>query len=154
MLRPRAIRWTHDMRDKETNLIKQLNPMSVRRLHDSKEFRAIHGAASGDPQLLLAEASDNRYYGRHWQPWERLLVNGKMLVDSVEKSWPNMDTDLAEARFGHDWLMGCGTSNALTTQILRDPLNLTGRTSPRASTSRPSSKTSRGRPRSPTGRSS
>ena len=51
-------------------------------------------------------------------------MNGKMLVDSVGKSWPNMDTDLADARFGHDWLMGCGTSNALTTQILRDPLNL------------------------------
>ena len=73
LLRPRSMRWSHDGREGETDLMKQLNTRFVQQLLNSEEFQAFHGTANGDPVLLLADLSDSRQTNRRWQPWEKLL---------------------------------------------------------------------------------
>ena len=124
MLRSKAVpRWPHSAREGETNLIKQLNPMFGQKLLESAEFQAFHGTANGDPMILLAGLSDWRHAGRSWQPWERLLSAGKMLVTCLGGSWADMDTDLAEERFGPHWPMSCGLCSTITTLVMQQTLN-------------------------------
>ena len=118
------MRWSHDGREGETNLVKQLNIRFVQQLLNSEEFQAYHGTANGDPVLLLAELSDSRQSNRWWQPWEKLLSAAMMIIDCLGRSWADMDTDIAEGRFGPRWAMWCGLSNVLTMQILKHTLNV------------------------------
>ena len=68
MLRPKAMRWTHDKREGETDMIKQLNFMFVQRLLDSEEFRAFRGtgnlSSSWQSSPTAAAAADGGDHGR------------------------------------------------------------------------------------------
>ena len=46
-----------------------------------------------------------------------------MLVTCLGGSWANMDTDLAEERFGPHWPMGCGLCSTLTNLVMQQTLN-------------------------------